>query len=58
MHIDQIDAFIAAGLKEDVGTGDVTCLACIPHARNRARLLVKDEGILAGMEIAERILKP
>ncbi|HOY15766.1 MAG TPA: carboxylating nicotinate-nucleotide diphosphorylase [Haliscomenobacter sp.] len=56
MHIDQIDAFIAAGLKEDVGTGDVTCLACIPSdARNRARLLVKDEGILAGMEIAERI---
>lgn len=58
MHIDQIDAFIAAGLKEDVGTGDVTCLACIPSdARNRARLLVKDEGILAGMEIAERIFK-
>jgi nicotinate-nucleotide pyrophosphorylase (carboxylating) len=54
----QIDVFVTAGLKEDVGTGDVTCLACIPPtARNRARLLVKDEGILAGMAIAEHIFK-
>jgi nicotinate-nucleotide pyrophosphorylase (carboxylating) len=54
----QIDAFIAAGLQEDVGPGDVTCLACIPPtARNRARLLVKDEGVLAGMAIAERIFQ-
>lgn len=58
MSFDQIDAFIAAGLQEDVGTGDVTCLACIPAtARNRARLLVKDEGVLAGVAIAERIFK-
>lgn len=58
MSFDQIDEFIAAGLREDVGTGDVTCLACIPGAaRNRARLLVKDEGVLAGMVIAERIFK-
>jgi nicotinate-nucleotide pyrophosphorylase (carboxylating) len=58
MSFDQIDEFIAAGLREDVGTGDVTCLACIPDsARNRARLLVKDEGVLAGMVIAERIFK-
>jgi len=58
MSFDQIDEFIAAGLREDVGTGDVTCLACIPgSARNRARLLVKDEGVLAGMVIAERIFK-
>lgn len=52
-----IDEFIEGGLREDVGTGDHTSLACIPAAaRSTARLLVKDPGILAGVEMARHIL--
>lgn len=52
----QVQDFIEAGLAEDVGDGDHTSLACIPSgSRSRARLLVKDEGVLAGVELARRI---
>jgi len=45
-------------LAEDVGDGDHSALAAIPaDARNRAHLLVKGEGILAGMELAPLIFK-
>lgn len=60
LNIDRtrLAAFIAEGLREDVGTGDVTSLACIPaESRKTARLLVKDKGILAGVAVAEAILK-
>jgi len=50
--------FIEAGIEEDAGTGDHTSRPCIPAgARNVARLLVKDEGVLAGAAVAERILR-
>lgn len=53
-----LDAFIENGLREDVGDGDHTSLACIPaNDRCHARLLVKDAGVIAGMEVAERIFK-
>lgn len=52
-----IDEFIERGLREDVGAGDHTSLACIPAAaRTTARLLVKDPGILAGVEMARHLL--
>lgn len=55
---EKVDAFIAAGLAEDVGAADHTSLACIPaDRRDTARLLVKDEGVLAGVAVAERMLK-
>lgn len=45
--------FIKAGLEEDVGPGDYTSEACVPiEKRDRAKLLVKDEGVLAGVELA------
>jgi nicotinate-nucleotide pyrophosphorylase (carboxylating) len=48
--------FIASSLVEDVGDGDHSTLASIPaHATSRARLLVKDDGLLAGVELAEKI---
>lgn len=48
-----IRAFIASALEEDVDGGDHTSLSTIPaSAENRARLLVKDEGVLAGVELA------
>lgn len=53
-----LDAFIENGLREDVGEGDHTSLACIPpEDRCRARLFVKDAGVIAGLEVAERIFQ-
>ncbi|MDX1349589.1 MAG: carboxylating nicotinate-nucleotide diphosphorylase [Putridiphycobacter sp.] len=51
-----IDAIIKSTLAEDVGDGDHTSLATVPKAATgKGRLLVKDDGILAGVELAERI---
>jgi nicotinate-nucleotide pyrophosphorylase (carboxylating) len=51
-----IDQFIVNSLNEDVGDGDHTSLATIPAGTNgKAKLLVKDEGILAGVELAAEI---
>jgi nicotinate-nucleotide pyrophosphorylase (carboxylating) len=50
--------FIKTALAEDVGDGDHTSLATIPaDAQRRARLLVKDTGILAGVEVALAIFE-
>ena len=51
-----IDEFIINALKEDVGDGDHTSLATIPAGTTgKAKLLVKDNGILAGVELAAEI---
>lgn len=53
-----IDQFILNALAEDVGDGDHTSLATIPAGTmGKAKLLVKDEGILAGVELALEIFK-
>lgn len=53
-----IDQFIINALKEDVGDGDHTSLATIPaETIGKAKLLVKDEGILAGVELASEIFR-
>ncbi len=53
---EDILAFIKSGLEEDVKTGDHTSLACIPtDARNKARLIVKDTGVLAGIDFAKQV---
>ncbi len=52
----EIDLIIANAIREDVGDGDHSSLACIPDsAIGKAKLLVKDEGILAGVEFAKRV---
>jgi nicotinate-nucleotide pyrophosphorylase (carboxylating) len=51
-----LQKFIASALAEDVGVGDHSSLASIPpDARNSAQLLVKDDGILAGVDLATHI---
>jgi len=51
-----IDRFIKAALAEDIGDGDHSTLAAVPaHAQRQARLLIKDAGLLAGMELAPLI---
>lgn len=52
----QLDAFVRLALQEDLGEGDHTSLACIEaHTLSKAKLLVKDHGILAGLRVAEAI---
>ena len=54
---DKIQAFIKQGLEEDVRGGDHTSLACIPSAnKDKAKLLVKEDCILAGVELAKQVL--
>ena len=48
--------FIEAALKEDVGAGDFSTLSCIPAtARGKAILKIKEDGILAGVAMAQAI---
>ncbi len=54
----ELQDFITGALMEDVGSGDHTSMACIPeHDRSSAILLVKDDCILAGVDLALMILK-
>jgi len=48
--------FVTAALREDVGDGDHTTLACIPaDDRSQAKLLVKDVGVISGVQVARQI---
>ncbi|HLC83023.1 MAG TPA: carboxylating nicotinate-nucleotide diphosphorylase [Bacteroidia bacterium] len=50
--------FIVTALAEDSGDGDHTSLACIPNAaKGKAHLLVKENGVLAGVDLAVEIFK-
>lgn len=52
----EIDIIIANAIREDVGDGDHSSLSCIPEsAKGKAKLLVKDEGIIAGIEFAKQV---
>ncbi len=55
---DLFDAFLETTLKEDLGDGDHSSLACIPaEATGKAQLLIKDEGIIAGLDITSLIFE-
>lgn len=50
-------SFVKSALAEDLGSGDHTTLATIPpQSESEARLLVKEDGILSGCQLAEEIL--
>jgi nicotinate-nucleotide pyrophosphorylase (carboxylating) len=50
------DELIRLAFAEDIGDGDHTTLSCIPpSARGKNRLLIKEDGILAGVDMARRI---
>ena len=54
----EIDLIIQNSIREDVGDGDHSSLACIPaDARGRAKLLVKDQCIIAGVEFARQVFE-
>ncbi|MGY6559092.1 MAG: carboxylating nicotinate-nucleotide diphosphorylase [Nitritalea sp.] len=55
---EKLDQFIRAVLAEDIGPGDHSTLASIPADREgSARLLIKDDGIIAGLELAKKIFQ-
>jgi nicotinate-nucleotide pyrophosphorylase (carboxylating) len=52
------EEIIRQAFKEDIGDGDHSSLACVPeNAVGKAKLIVKDDGILAGIELAQEIFK-
>lgn len=52
----ELQLIIANAIREDVGPGDYSSLACIPAtAQGKAKLLVKDEGIIAGVAFAKMV---
>ena len=52
----ELQLIIANAIREDVGDGDHSSLACIPtNAIGKAKLLVKDEGVIAGIEFAKMV---
>lgn len=51
-----LDAFIGKALAEDIGDGDHTSAACIPAGvKGKAQLIIREEGILAGIQVASRV---
>lgn len=55
---EQLDVLIRSALAEDIGDGDHSTLSCIPaDARGKAVLKIKQDGILAGMEVAQAIFR-
>lgn len=53
-----VEKLIELCIQEDLGDGDHTSLCCIPaDQQGRMRLLCKQEGVIAGIEIAERVLR-
>lgn len=55
---ESIQHFITEALREDVGPGDYSTLSAVPaEAQRRARLLVKDNGVLAGVSLAHEIFQ-
>ena len=52
------DRLIDLAFAEDIGDGDHTTLCCIPaDAMGKSKLLIKEEGVLAGMEIAKEVFR-
>lgn len=56
--IDDIKKVILSALNEDIGSGDITTEATIPKSiLGKGILLIKDQGIIAGLEVAEEVFK-
>ncbi len=56
--MDDLEQFLTNAIREDVGDGDHTSEACIPDkTQGRAELLIKDNGILAGVHVAQKVFQ-
>ena len=51
-----LDDLLLAALREDIGTGDITTLSCVPaEARSKARFVAKQDGVICGSFIPARV---
>jgi len=58
IDLNYLNTFIDNALKEDIGNGDHTSLACIPSmSEGKAQLIIKEKGILAGVEVALQVFR-
>ena len=59
LSVDELnDRLIDLSFAEDIGDGDHTTLCCIPEdAMGKSHLLIKEEGILAGVEVARMVFE-
>ena len=59
LSVDELnDRLIDLSFAEDIGDGDHTTLCCIPEdAMGKSHLLIKEEGILAGVEVAREVFR-
>ena len=58
MDNEKLQLLISNALKEDIGNGDHSTLSCIPpDEKGKAELKIKQDGILAGMEVARKIFE-
>lgn len=56
--IDNLDELIKLWFAEDIGDGDHTTLSCIPaDAIGKSQLIIKENGVLAGVEVAKRVFQ-
>ncbi len=60
LSVDQLeDKLIDLAFAEDIGDGDHTTLCCIPEdAMGKSHLLIKEDGVLAGVEMAKKVFAP
>ncbi len=57
-NIENLDELIGMALREDIGDGDHSTLACIPpDATNSAKMVAKQDGILCGIEVGQRVFQ-
>ena len=59
LSVDELtDRLIDLSFAEDIGDGDHTTLCCIPaDAVGKSRLIIKEDGILAGVEVAKEVFR-
>jgi len=58
VHMTLNKELLELAIKEDIGDGDHSSLSCIPaDAQGKARLLIKEDGILAGIDVAVEVFK-
>ena len=58
MKIDNLDELIRMALREDIGDGDHSTLACIPaDAVGQAKMVAKQAGVLCGTEVGQRVFQ-
>ena len=56
MRLIGLDDFLIMALREDVGTGDITTISCVPEEQTSVgRFIAKEDGIICGLNVAERV---